>query len=392
MMPAFSQRTWIVFGSALLLYFVSSGFAHPTIYNNYILLADAWRHGRVWIDQPPSSIDALQYLGRYYIIEAPMPALLVMPLVLIFGLGANQTFVAIICAAVLVAALDVALGRMGVSPQARAWTLAFGAAGTALWWCASFPAVWMFAHIVGAMFVMLALAEWVGQRRPWLLGPLVACAALSRFPTVLIALPLLGWLWFESPPTTRVRNLLEFAVGAAPLFILYAGYDFARWGTPSDIGYTVWYHQDQVGQPTGSPFRLEYLPFNLYSFFLLAPNFDAAFPWLHPTGLGVSLTITSPALVLAFAAGARGREAAALWSGAILCAIPSLLYYVNGFEQFGMRHAMDFLPPLLLLCARGFDKTPRSLGVVLVLASVAANAFGEWYSWAYHAFTVVPRT
>ena len=390
MRPAFNARTWTIFGIALLAYAVSSGFAHPTAYDNYTLLANAWLDGHVWIYQPSQAIDALDYLGRYYIIEAPMPAVLMLPLVAIFREDANQTLVAIVCAAVTIAAFDVVLERMSVKATTRWWLLSFAAFGTIIWWCASFPAVWMFAHITAAMFLMLALAEWYGARRPWLVGLLLACAAMSRFPTVLATLPFAVWLWFDSPSDRRVRRFASFVAGALPLFVLYALYNEARWGTPADIGYTLWYHQDQVGQPTGSPFRLEYLPFNLYSFFALAPEFQPTFPWLHPNGLGVSLTLTSPALMLAFGAP-RSRETLALGAGALLVAIPSLLYYVNGFEQFGMRHAMDFLPLLLVLCARGVERFPRAATIAAIAFSILSNAYGEWYSWAFHGFTVVPR-
>jgi hypothetical protein len=386
---AFEPRTWIIFATAFVVYVICSGFAHATFYNNYVLLANGWLDGHVWIDHPSSAIDALGYMGHYYIIEAPMPAVLMLPLVAIFRTDANQTFVAVICAAALVAALDVALDRMTVAQPQRTWLLVFAGLGTVLWWCASFPAVWMFAHIAGAMFLTFFLAEWYGHRRPWLLGLLIACAALSRFPIVLAAIPFAWWLWVDSPPDKRVRSLLSAVAAALPLFILYAAYNEARWHTMTDVGYTLWYHQDQVGQPTGSPLRLQYLPFNLYSFLLLAPQFEPTFPWIHPTGLGVSLTLTSPALVLALGAP-RSRETTLLALAAGLVAVPSLLYYVNGFEQFGMRHAMDFLPPLILLCARGVDRFPSTVVLVLIGLSVAANAYGEWYSWAFHGFTVVP--
>ena len=388
--PAFTKRTWIVFGAAFVVYLLSSGFAHPTVYDNYVLLANAWIDGHVWVDQPGPGIDALSYMGHYYIIEAPMPAVLMLPLVAIFRTDANQTLIAVICAAVTVAAFDVLLGRLGVDGARRWWLLAFAALGTVLWWCASFPAVWMFAHICGAMFLMLFLAEWYGRRRPWLLGLLLACGVLSRFPLVLAALPFAWWLWADSHADVRFRRLLQAVAAAAPLFILYALYNEARWHTPSDIGYTVWYHEDQVGQPTGSPFRLQYLPFNLYSFFMLAPQYQTAFPWIQPTGFGVSLTLTSPAFALALGAR-RSQETLLLAAATILVALPSLLYYVNGFEQFGMRHVMDVLPLLLVLSARAIDRIPSGIWVTLISASVLANAYGEWYSWAYRAFSVVPR-
>ena len=39
----------------------------------------------------------------------------------------------------------------------------------------------------------------------------------------------------------------------------------------------------------------------------------------------------------------------ALWAAALLVAFPSFIYYVNGFAQFGMRHALDFEPFLVAL-------------------------------------------
>ncbi|HEY5093592.1 MAG TPA: hypothetical protein VII69_00585 [Candidatus Eremiobacteraceae bacterium] len=386
--PAFSLRTWVIFFAGFVLYFLSSG-GKQTAYDNYTILANAWLHGSIAIPEPSPAIDALKYLGKWYIIEAPIPAVIMLPLALIFGAAANQTFACVLCGAVAVAAADVMLGRMDVTPATRNWTLAFLTAGTILWWCSAFGAVWMFAHVAGAMFALLALAEWYGHRRPWLLGLLIACAALSRFPIVLAALPFAWWLWVETPPERRLRAFGSAVAGALPLFVLYAFYNEARWGVPTDIGYTVWYHQDSVGEPTGSPFRLQYLPFNLYSFFILPPEFTQSFPWLKPGGLGVSLTFTSPALVLALAS-ARGRETIAMWSSAILVAVPSLLYYVNGFEQFGMRHSLDFTAFLVPLVARGMDRTPRWFSIALVVVSLAANVYGMWFSWTYHTFHVVP--
>ncbi len=386
---AFGPRTWIIFLGALVFYLVSSG-GKQNFYDNYTLLANAWLHGSVSIPDPGPAIDALKYLGKFYVIEAPMPAVIMLPLALLYGQNANETLACVLCGAIAVTAADVVLRRMGVTSAARDTTVAFLAAGTVLWWCTSFGAVWMYAHVAGAMFALLFLAEWYGLRRPWLLGLLIACAALSRFPIVLAALPFGVMLLAEAPPERRWRVLGSALLGAAPLFLLYAWYNEARWGTFEDIGYTVWYHEDSVGSPTGSPFQLQYLPFNVYSFFFLSPDFVSTFPFLKPDAFGVSLTLTSPAFALALAS-ARARESLVLWSAVILTAIPSLLYYVNGFEQFGMRHSLDFTPFLVPLVARGFDRTPRVLGGVLVALSIAANFFGVWYSWAYHAYHVVPH-
>src|SRR6202034_3469423 len=168
----------------------------------------------------------------------------------------------------------------------------------------------------------------------------------------------------------RTTQLVSFIATLIPIAVLWILYNEARWGTWSDIGYTAWYHQDQVGMPTGSPFRLDYLPYQLSSFFVQLPTFLPGFPWLRPEFSGVALTWPSPALLLVFFARSPACWVLAFWVAAILVAIPNFLYYVNGFAQFGMRHALDFEPfliALMMLAVR--DRFPR-WGYALVIYSV----------------------
>jgi hypothetical protein len=382
------RRRFYVFGISLIIYLLSTGF-RDTLYNNHVFLAYAFLHGRVWIEGQSPGVDALFYNQHWYVIEGPLPAVLLLPFVAVFGLQTNQVLVGAVCAAIAVTAADELFARMGIIDSKRTWLTVFCGFGTVMWWSTAFAAVWMFAHVIAVMFALLAIVECYGKARPVLVGLLIACAALTRFPMILAALPVSYWLLERHGQDVRaVRN---FVLGLAPLFVLYALYNYARWGTPNDIGYTVWYHQDQVGEPTGPPFKLHYLPFNLYSFLFLPYQFLAVFPWLRPTSMGVALTFTSPALALGFLADARVRESLVWWSATLLTAAPSLFYYVNGFEQFGMRHSMDFLPFALPLVARGLQRYPAFFSYALIVVSVVANAYGVWFSWAYHAFAVVPR-
>src|SRR5581483_9938453 len=63
----------------------------PTAMDNYVRLADAWLHLTNAIRFPEPYIDTLSYHGHDYVIEAPMPAVLMLPLVALDGLQANQT-------------------------------------------------------------------------------------------------------------------------------------------------------------------------------------------------------------------------------------------------------------------------------------------------------------
>ena len=348
----------------------------PTPYNNYVLLAQAFLHGRAWIDWPGAYIDALQYAGRYYIIEAPLPAILLLPFTAIFGLQTNQTLLAVVLAAVAVGAAWELGERFGLRASANAWICAFLLAGTDLLWCATLGDVWFIAHVSAVAFTLLALAELAGKRRGWLVALFAACAFESRFSMVL-ALPAYAFLLLA--PRRRMTELIPFASVLIAVGALWVFYNRARWGTWSDIGYTTWYHQDQAGMPFGSPFRLIYLPYQFWSFFIQAPTRVAAFPWLRPEYSGVALTWTSPALILAFFARTPVRWVIALWIAALLTALPNFLYYVNGFAQFGMRHALDFEPFLVALMMLAVRDRFLRFGYALIAYSCAVGLWGSWY-------------
>jgi hypothetical protein len=376
-----TQRFKPAYVAALIAFAVAALLSNlrPTPYNNFVLLAQAFLHGRVWIDWPGPYIDALQYGGRYYVIEAPLPALLVLPFVALFGAWTNQTMLAVVLAAVSVGAAWELGERFGLRRASNAWICAFLLAGTDLLWCAVLGDVWFVAHVSAVCFTMLALVELAGKRRGWLVALFAACAFESRF-SMLAAIPVYVYLLIAPRPTgERAKHVTFFAAVLVGVGLLWVLYNRARWGTWSDIGYTTWYHQDQAGLPTGSPFRISYLPYQLWSFFVQAPARLPTFPWLRPEFSGVALVWTSPALVLAFFARTPARWVVALWIAALLSAAPNFLYYVNGFAQFGMRHALDFEPflvALMMLAVR--ERFPR-WGYALIAYSVLVGLWGCWY-------------
>lgn len=355
-----------------------------TPFNGYVLLADAFLHGHTWITWPGPYIDALAYKGQHYVIEAPLPGILLVPAVAVVGTAANQTLLAVVLAAISVAAGWEFAERIGVETRATIWLCIFLLAGTDLLWCAMLGDVWFIAHVSAVCFTMLALVELVGKKRGWLVALWGVCAFESRFSLVM-ALPIYAYLLAMpqtgqsfSPAELR-RRLSGFVAVLIPAALLWAGYNQLRWGTIADIGYTSWYHQDSAGLPYGSPFRLEYLPYQLYSFFVQLPTFSATFPFVRPEIVGMALTWTSPALVLAFLARKPRSLVIALWAATVLVAAPSFLYYVNGFSQFGMRHALDFEPFLFALMAIGARSGLPIVGRILIVYSALVGLWGVWF-------------
>jgi hypothetical protein len=369
-----------------LLAFAFSHFRH-TPYDNYVLFAYQLLHGHLWIDPvwPGTAIDAVLFDGHRYIVNDPVPALLLLPLVAVRGLEANQTALACLLCGVATGAAWVLLERIGVTPRAGAWLVAFFLAGTDLLWCSMLGDVWFIAQSSAVAFLTLALCELAGARRGWLVALWTALALGSRF-TLVMALPVLLW-WSYAGFTERARKpreALAFAATLAPFFAVWVAYNLARWHVPWDAGHTVFYHQDPfMGSPAGSPFSLANVPTELYSLFVVPPWLHAEFPYVEPLRFGTALWFTSPALLLAFFAREPRRLVAELWLATLLVAGPSLLYYANGGAQFGMRHALDFEPFVLVLmglAARTFLTSWIWAGArALIVWSALAGLYGCWF-------------
>ena len=367
-----------------------------TPYNNYVLLADAFLHGHVAIAQPSPAIDALPYRGSYYIIEAPLPALLLMPFVAIGGLSTNQSLLGLALCGIAVGAAYRLTEKMRLTLPSRVAVALTLFAGTDLFWCASLGDVWFLAHLASVAMTMLALCELSDKRRPWLVA-LWACAAADARFTMVLALPVYFamLIWppsFSADAGTRrdrpplTRRLLETApaflgvVGVVAFFVAaWIAYNLLRWGVPVDIGYTAWFHQDPAGSPSGSPFALRYFSYEWGAFFTALPQVGSTFPYLIAPISGLALEVTSPALLLALFARGERRMLLAMWSAAILTAIPSFFYYVDGFAQFGMRHALDFEPFLIVLLAAALRPRLRAWQAALCGYSVLAGGWGVWY-------------
>ena len=231
------------------------------------------------------------------------------------------------------AAWQIAI-RLEVPPNTRLILVAFFLVGTDLWWCSMYGDVWFVAHSSAVAFTMLALAEVLGKRRSWIVALCGALAAGSRF-NMIAALPVYAYLLArERSPAQLRREALAFGLTLVPFVIAYVAYNYARWGVPNDIGYTTWYHADPIGDLTGLPFKLKYVPYELFSFFVRPPHFVSYFPYMASSNAGIALTWTSPALILAFFARRPRPLVTAMWVAVALTAIPNFLYYAQGATQF----------------------------------------------------------
>jgi len=343
-------------------------------------------HHRLWIHFPGDWIDAVPYHGRAYVVEAPLPAVLLLPLVAAFGTNANETIVSALVAALAVGAAWSLARRAGASVALAALLTAFFAVGTDVLYCGITGDVWLLAHVCAVCFTTLCLVELFGKRRGWVVAACGIAAAFSRYP-LLLALPVYSaWLLWPVAGERwkdRLAAARGFLVVALPAFALWSWYNLARWGTPLDVGYTIWYHvMDPRSNRHDPTMSLGHLAMQLQLFFTTPPSLLGEFPWVAPREFGTSLTFLCPGLFVAFAAPWTRLEARWLWLLSAVVLVPSFLYYDIGGMQLGVRHALDFEPFLYGQIALAVARRGSWWKLALIAYSIAA---GTWmlFVWRF---------
>jgi len=169
--PAETARDWLdripavaigaaLVGAALLVYWFSG---YDRIYNHFVLQAIAFLDGRADIPTPAYQ-DVLPILGadgqptgRGLLPFPPLPAVVLMPFVVLWGVATDERQVSAVLGAIDVGLAWWVLGRLAVSRRIRIVTTIFFGFGTVFFYAAQLGTTWFFAHVVAVAFVLLAV-------------------------------------------------------------------------------------------------------------------------------------------------------------------------------------------------------------------------------------------
>ena len=385
---------WCLVAVSAVIYYLCA-FQFDAGRSDFYYLADAFMHGRTWLTFAPGPNDVIVIGDRYYVPFAPFPAIVLMPLVWLIGPYQADAWQPIVNS--FIAAVDVGLafwlvGRAGVQGiGSRLWLAVLLGFSTAIWWVTTRGGVWHTGHLIATFLTLCALLEILGKRRAWLIGLLAGAAFLTRAPLA-FALPVYAVLVWSPPEGRRWTDVrawpfeqwIELTIGFLPSIAFFFWYNEARFGSPFESGYAM---------ATLPPFlealreqglfSLSHIGMNIDYLFLHLPKPIPDFPYIQPDGLGMSIFLTSPGLLLAILAPWRSGLARWLAVAAVLVLIPTLLYYGGGWLQYGYRYALDSIPFVLLLCALAAAR--RGLGWVwrgAIVFGVVINAIGVY--WAYN--------
>jgi hypothetical protein len=365
---------------------------------DFFYLADAFLHGRTWLEQALGPYDIVVIGERVYVPFAPFAAFVLAPLVAVVGPQAAIAWEPVLNS--LLAAAGLALlwrlaGRLGVASTGdRVWLVILFGFSTATWWVTMRGGVWHTGQLMASILTFAGLLEAFGRRRALVLGLLAGAGFLTR-ATLLAAVPYGAWRALPEDVRERlpadIRSAVRVAVprfafvalGLAPALAFALWYNAVRFDNPFESGYGIAALPDflearrQVGV-----FSLAHLSLNLEYFLVHLGQSTSTFPWFKPDGLGMSVLLTSPGLLFAVRADWRRRETIALGLTALLVLVPSLLYYGGGWWQFGYRYALDCFPFVMALCAMAAARHGIGRGwKLLVLLGVAVNLSGVYWNF-----------
>jgi hypothetical protein len=433
--------SWAVGGAlvavAVVVYWLPGS---DRFYNHFVWQGMAFLHGQVAIPWPvegaygsgtgngwmqdvyPLRDAGGNLTGEALIPFPPLPALVLLPFVALWGFATDIRAVSVALGAVDVGIAWWAVGRLAVSRRVRLATTLFFAFGTVFWYAAQLGTTWFFAHVVAVTAALLAIGVALGgdpgaddevTARPSAGSLLATLAAAVRAPLRLVdGRQFLAGLLFGLACTARLtvvfgapffvfvgsggswaRRAVSAGLGAAIPIALLLGYNVATTGQLVHPGYEYQYRLEARGypgldyNPDWSIEDVRYLPQNLGILFLSAPAilpdetqssvspheplcttpdasrglFDTDCPLALPRDVGMSILLTSPAYLLLVPALRRGRSR--LVVGALLAvgviAFVNLMHFSQGWVQFGYRFSNDFVPFALPLVALGMARRGR---------------------------------
>jgi hypothetical protein len=348
-----------------------------TAYFNY--LADAFIHGQLYLRLDPAShLDLILHGGRTYLYWPPFPALLLAPVVALFGVGVSDVLYTVIFAALslgLLANFLDALNTTGIAPLAveyRAILVASCGFGSVLMILAPVGTVWFTAQVIGWACVLYASIAALLHPSPlgyFLTGLALSCAVATRlglvFTGVWLAYYLLRRDW-QLPLRDRLTRII---CGLLPLILtlgLPGWYNAARFGQPLEMrlawhNFSAEYYAADFA--SYGVFNLHYLPINLYHHFVIFPYVK------YKEGIGSGLFWMTPILIGGLYALWHHRRDPMVWALGLSCLLvyaPIGLIMGTGYA-FGSRYLLDLLVPLVALTALGIRRWRLDLLQLLMI-------------------------
>ena len=399
-------QLWVALGvsvcAAVAFYFSTNATLHDLDYTADI--ASALLRGDLGLrEKPPEWLNEMIPHGKRYYSAFPLGAVLSMiPIALLQKARLIHNFPAHVLASLiagccvyfffqLAKAFGANYSSLEPSSLGRRILLAlFPVFGTWTWCNLGFGGAWQIALGLALLGQTAALYFTLVRPFPLVAGTFFALAYGNRTELLITAPLYLYFFWQASDRTAALwsRSMIKqelwkngpmairFLSVPACLAILTAAYNFARFHSIFDFGYT---HIPEVREEPWYEhglFSIQAIPWNIYT--MLFQGFESLsyFPYIEPNGFGCSIFLASPFLCLLFREGGKYKIAA--W---VAIAVLTLVLWCHGNPgswQFSYRYAMILLPWMFLLLTGNGPPRLTMIEISLFTVSVAINALAMW--------------
>ena len=369
--------------------------------NSYALLAEAFLNGRLSTTECFDG-DCARYNGQIFVMFPPVPAIIALPFVAIFGVEfSGFVFLSTLAFAISIWCWRAIFAALKLDRTVSLWLLLGLTFATPLYFVTiRGDGIWFFAQAIGFMFTSLALYQVVRGGNLILAGAFIGAAFLCRQMAVFY-LPFLFALTldrFEPLIAFRrehISRALKLGLPVAVAVGVYLIYNYLRFDDPLQTGYPYMIGADIEDGGSMINHRLAehglwsgaYFVFNTVYLFLqgfhLEFGGDAMVTPLALDPSGTALLAASPFVLFAFFAPMR-RPVLIGIACILVMAVPTLFYHSNGYSQFNVqRYALDWLPIVFYMLAMALaERDMRGLallvtyGIGLNLATMAFLALG----------------
>lgn len=376
-------------------------------------LAEAFLQGRLYLEHPSGTHDLTLYDGKWFVPNPPLPAILLMPFVLLSGSSAaiNMCVFSAVLAGInsglffllLVLAFTEAGGPFsremklvdgssfpGRSLQITGWVTVLFVFGTDHLWLGTTGQMWFISQLLVVTFTLLACIFVVSGFSPVIAGAALSLGVLSRPNIFPVWLCLLG-LWLHQRavfPRFSWKDTFLWClksgipvVFAVALLLLYNKLRFDDW---MDFGYVTINGADWIldSVKKWGMFHPHFLKTNAEVMLFELPELDFSGErfFFQPHVAGYSIFIMTPALIYVFRSFRKNWFAVGAWISVFFSIGMLLLYHNTGAEQIGYRYLLDIAAPLCLLTADGLRGKVSWLFKLLTIISISMS-FAGIYWW-----------
>ncbi len=317
----------------------------------------------------------------------PFPALVMMPFAAIWGYDTNDVLITVLAGglnALLLFLFLQLLTARGHSQRSRVdnvWLTLMFAFGTVAFFASVRGEVWFTALVFGVTLNIGFMLAALDLRHPLVAGLFLGLGMATRTP---IAFCFVFFAWQLFFPGNRwvggrwgeiFRRGLPFALPIIALGVALMAYNHARFGDPFEFGHSFLGGGAAKRIRDHGLFNTWYINGNLSAALINMPRLMPEAPFLNITKHGVGLLFSTPVLFLLARPASWPPLRRALWLTVLAAAVPGVLYQNTGWEQFGYRFAMDYLPYLVALLAIGGRPLTWRVKAFIVFG-VVVNLFG----------------